>query len=61
MSFLLATSFWNLVGAGLPIRQHPLALFYTAGMNLISRTASTALFGVYGMLGIGRCCSACAA
>ena len=53
--FFLATSFWNLVGAGLFgfLVNTPLALFYMQGMNLTPLHGHTALFGVYGMLGIG--------
>ena len=53
--FFLATSFWNLVGAGLFgfLVNTPLALFYMQGMNLTALHGHTALFGVYGMLGIG--------
>jgi len=53
--FFLAVSFWNLVGAGLFgfLINTPLALYYTQGLNLTPLHGHTALFGVYGMLGIG--------
>jgi len=53
--FFLAVSFWNLVGAGLFgfLINTPLALYYMQGLNLTPLHAHTALFGVYGMLGIG--------
>ncbi len=53
--FFLAVSFWNLIGAGLLgfLINTPLALFYMQGTNLTAAHGHTALFGVYGMLGIG--------
>ncbi|KGO99758.1 nitric-oxide reductase large subunit [Novilysobacter defluvii] len=53
--FFIAVSFWNLVGAGLLgfLINTPLALFYMQGTNLTAAHGHTALFGVYGMLGIG--------
>ena len=53
--FFLAVSFWNLVGAGLFgfLVNPPLSLYYMQGLNLTALHAHTALFGVYGMLGIG--------
>ncbi len=53
--FFLATSFWNLVGAGLFgfLINTPLALYYMQGLNLTPLHGHTALFGVYGMLGLG--------
>ncbi|MDR2194990.1 MAG: nitric-oxide reductase large subunit [Gallionellaceae bacterium] len=53
--FFLAVSFWNLVGAGLLgfLINMPIALYYTQGLILTPLHAHTALFGVYGMLGIG--------
>lgn len=53
--FFLAVSFWNLVGAGLLgfLINTPLALFYMQGTNLTAAHGHTALFGVYGMLGMG--------
>lgn len=53
--FFLAVSFWNLVGAGLLgfLINTPLALFYMQGTNLTAAHGHAALFGVYGMLGIG--------
>ncbi|MCK9512351.1 MAG: nitric-oxide reductase large subunit [Pigmentiphaga sp.] len=52
--FFLAVSFWNLVGAGLFgfLINPPLSLYYMQGLNLTPLHAHTALFGVYGMLGI---------
>ena len=53
--FFLAVSFWNIVGAGLLgfLINPPLSLYYMQGLNLTPLHAHTALFGVYGMLGIG--------
>ncbi len=52
--FFIAVSFWNLVGAGLFgfLINPPLSLYYMQGLNLTALHAHTALFGVYGMLGI---------
>ena len=53
--FFLAVSFWNLVGAGLLgfLINTPIALYFMQGTNLTAAHGHTALFGVYGMLGIG--------
>jgi len=53
--FFIAVAFWNLVGAGLFgfLINPPLSLYYMQGLNLTPLHAHTALFGVYGMLGIG--------
>ena len=53
--FFIAVSFWNLVGAGLFgfLINTPLALYYMQGLNLTPLHGHLALFGVYGMLGIG--------
>ena len=53
--FFIAVAFWNLVGAGLFgfLINPPLALYYMQGLNLTPLHGHTALFGVYGMLGIG--------
>ena len=53
--FFVAVSFWNLVGAGLFgfLVNTPLALYYMQGLNLTPLHGHTALFGVYGMLGLG--------
>src|SRR3546814_20941559 len=53
--FFISVSFWNLVGACLFgfLINTPLALFYMQGLNLTALHSHTALFGVYGMLGIG--------
>lgn len=53
--FFIAVAFWNLVGAGLFgfLINTPLALYYMQGLNLTPLHGHTALFGVYGMLGIG--------
>ena len=52
--FFVAVSFWNLVGAGLFgfLINPPLSLYYMQGLNLTALHGHTALFGVYGMLGI---------
>jgi nitric oxide reductase subunit B len=51
----VAVAFWNLVGAGVFgfLINPPIALYYMQGLNTTSVHAHTALFGVYGMLGIG--------
>ena len=53
--FFVAVAFWNLVGAGVFgfLINPPIALFYMQGLNLTPVHGHTALFGVYGMLGIG--------
>ncbi|MGY1409611.1 MULTISPECIES: nitric-oxide reductase large subunit [unclassified Luteimonas] len=53
--FFIAVAFWNLVGAGLLgfLINPPLPLYYMQGMNLTAAHGHTALFGVYGMLGVG--------
>ncbi|GAA5070098.1 nitric-oxide reductase large subunit [Lysobacter panacisoli] len=53
--FFIAVAFWNLVGAGLFgfLINPPLSLYYMQGLNLTPTHGHTALFGVYGMLGIG--------
>ena len=52
--FFVAVSFWNLVGAGLFgfLINPPLSLYFMQGLNLTPLHGHTALFGVYGMLGI---------
>ena len=51
----VAVAFWNLVGAGLFgfLINPPVALYYMQGLNTTAVHGHTALFGVYGMLGIG--------
>lgn len=53
--FFIAVAFWNLVGAGLFgfFINPPIALYYMQGLNTTPVHGHTALFGVYGMLGIG--------
>jgi len=53
--FFVAVSFWNLIGAGLFgfLVNTPIALYYMQGLNLTATHGHTALFGVYGMLGLG--------
>jgi nitric oxide reductase subunit B len=53
--FFVAVAFWNLVGAGLFgfLINPPIALYYVQGLNTTPVHGHTALFGVYGMLGIG--------
>jgi nitric oxide reductase subunit B len=52
--FFIAVAFWNLVGAGLFgfLINPPIALYFMQGLNLTPLHGHTALFGVYGMLGI---------
>jgi nitric oxide reductase subunit B len=54
LMFFIAVSFWNLVGAGLFgfLINPPLSLYFMQGLNLTPLHGHTALFGVYGMLGI---------
>lgn len=53
--FFTAVAIWNLVGAGLFgfLVNPPLPLYYMQGLNLTPLHGHTALFGVYGLLGIG--------
>ena len=53
--FFVAVAFWNLVGAGVFgfLINPPIALYYMQGLNLTPVHGHTALFGVYGMLGLG--------
>jgi nitric oxide reductase subunit B len=53
--FFVAVAFWNLVGAGLFgfLLNPPVALYYMQGLNTTPVHGHTALFGVYGMLGLG--------
>ena len=53
--FFIAVAFWNLVGAGLLgfMINPPIALYYMQGLNTTPVHGHTALFGVYGMLGLG--------
>lgn len=52
--FLIASSFWNFLGAGVFgfIINLPIINYYEHGTYLTSNHAHTALFGVYGMLSI---------
>ena len=51
----IAVGFWNVVGAGLLgfAINPPISLYYVQGLNLTAAHGHAALFGVYGMLGIG--------
>lgn len=51
----IAVGFWNIVGAGLLgfTINTPIALYYMQGLNMTAAHGHAALFGVYGMLGIG--------
>ncbi len=53
--FFAAVLFWNLVGAGLLgfLINSPIALYYMQGLNTTASHGHAALFGVYGMLGLG--------
>jgi nitric oxide reductase subunit B len=53
--FFIAVAFWNLVGAGLFgfMINPPIALYYMQGLNTTPVHGHAALFGVYGMLGMG--------
>jgi nitric oxide reductase subunit B len=51
----VAVGFWNTVGAGLLgfSINPPASLYYVQGLNMTAAHGHAALFGVYGMLGIG--------
>jgi len=51
----VAVGFWNTVGAGLLgfTINPPASLYYVQGLNLTAAHGHAALFGVYGMLGVG--------
>ncbi|HYC35561.1 MAG TPA: nitric-oxide reductase large subunit [Usitatibacter sp.] len=51
----VAVAFWNIVGAGLLgfAINPPASLYYVQGLNMTPAHGHAALFGVYGMLGIG--------
>ncbi len=53
--FFIAVAFWNMVGAGLFgfMINPPIALYYMQGLNTTPLHGHGALFGVYGMLGLG--------
>ncbi len=53
--FFVGVSFWNLVGAGILgfAINPPISLYYIQGLNLTPSHGHAALFGVYGLLGIG--------
>jgi len=53
--FFIAVLVWNLIGAGLFgfLINPPLALYYMQGLNTTPTHGHAALFGVYGMLGLG--------
>jgi len=53
--FFAAVLVWNLVGAGLFgfLINPPISLYYMQGLNTTATHGHAALFGVYGMLGLG--------
>ena len=53
--FFGAVLVWNMIGAGLFgfLINPPLALYYMQGLNTTATHGHAALFGVYGMLGLG--------
>ncbi|MCU0344011.1 MAG: cbb3-type cytochrome c oxidase subunit I, partial [Ignavibacterium sp.] len=55
INFFVAVAFWNLLGAGIFgfMINPPIALYYMQGLNTTPVHGHAALFGVYGMLGIG--------
>ena len=55
VNYFVAVAFWNMVGAGLFgfMINPPIALYYMQGLNTTPLHGHAALFGVYGMLGIG--------
>ena len=55
LKFFYAVAFWNLIGAGVLgfLINPPLALYFMQGLLTTPAHGHAALFGVYGMLGIG--------
>lgn len=55
LKFFLAVAFWNLVGAGVLgfLINPPLSLYFMQGLMTTPTHGHAALFGVYGLLGIG--------
>ncbi len=55
INYFISVAFWNGLGAGVFgfLINPPIALYYMQGLNLTPVHGHTALFGVYGMLGIG--------
>lgn len=55
INFFVAVAFWNFLGAGIFgfLINPPIALYYMQGLNTTPLHGHTALFGVYGMLGMG--------
>ncbi|WP_341503557.1 nitric-oxide reductase large subunit [Gallaecimonas sp. GXIMD4217] len=53
--FFIGCAFWNLVGAGLLgfLINPPISLYYVQGLNTTPLHGHAAMFGVYGLLGIG--------
>ncbi|MBK81481.1 MAG: nitric oxide reductase large subunit [Gammaproteobacteria bacterium] len=53
--FFVGVAFWNLVGAGVLgfMINPPISLYYVQGLNTTPTHGHAALFGVYGLLGIG--------
>jgi nitric oxide reductase subunit B len=53
--FFVAVAFWNMVGAGLFgfMINPPIALYFMQGLNTTPLHGHAALFGVYGLLGMG--------
>jgi nitric oxide reductase subunit B len=53
--YFVSVAFWNMVGAGLFgfMINPPIALYFMQGLNTTPLHGHSALFGVYGMLGIG--------
>ena len=53
--FFIAVAFWNMIGAGLFgfMINPPIALYFMQGLNTTPVHGHAALFGVYGMLGMG--------
>ncbi len=53
--FFIAVAFWNMLGAGLFgfMINPPIALYFMQGLNTTPVHGHAALFGVYGMLGMG--------
>ncbi len=53
--FFSSVLVWNLIGAGLFgfLINPPIALYYMQGLNTTANHGHAALFGVYGMLGLG--------
>ena len=55
LTFFIAVSFWNMLGAGVFgfLINPPISLYYLQGLNTTPNHGHAALFGVYGFLALG--------